>query len=143
MDKYELHSGISIPNIANVKDKTKLKYGDVIAIEPFSTVGDGHVISGKGSNIYLIKSQLKSRIIREKRIKILFQNIKNRFGSLPFAQRWCENMSNDIDITLRKLTFLGIIKHYPQLIEQSKNLVSQMEHTVIVNEDGCEVTTNL
>ena len=28
LDKYKLHSGISIPNIANVKDKTELKPSD-------------------------------------------------------------------------------------------------------------------
>ncbi len=142
LDKYQLHSGISIPNVNNSKDKTKLKHGDVIAIEPFSTIGDGHVISGEGSNIYLVKSQFKSRIIRESKLKIIFQNIRDKFGSLPFAQRWCNNMSENVDIALKKLTFFGILNHYPQLIEKSKNLVSQREHTIIVNKNSCEVITN-
>jgi len=120
-----------------------LKYGDVIAIEPFSTKGKGHVLSGEGSNIYLIKTSIKSRLIREKKLKSLFENMNNNFGTLPFAQRWCKNMTNNIDISLKKLQFFGIIKHYPQLVEQDKYAVSQKEHTVIVNEEGCEVISKL
>ena len=143
LDRYELHSGVSIPNVANTINKKKLKYGDAIAIEPFSTIGDGHVISGDGSNIYLIKSLIKSRLIREKKLKILFENMKNRFGTLPFAQRWCKNMTNNVDISLKKLSFFGIIKQYPQLVEQGKSVVSQKEHTVLVIEGGCEVITRI
>jgi methionyl aminopeptidase len=143
LDRYQLHSGISIPNVANSNDKTKLKYGDVIAIEPFSTIGNGHVVSGDGSNIYIVKSSLKSRLIREKKLKILFDDISNRFGSLPFAQRWCNNMTNNVDISLKKLSFFGVIKHYPQLVEQSRSLVTQKEHTVIVQKRDCEVITEL
>ncbi len=141
MDRYELHSGISIPNVANTVNKTKLKYGDVIAIEPFSTNGAGHVLSGESSNIYLIKPSIKSRLIREKKLKSLFVNMDASFGTLPFAHRWCKNMAKNIDISLKKLQFFGIIKHYPQLVEQEKGIVSQKEHTVIINEEGCEVTT--
>jgi len=143
LDRFELHSGISIPNIANTINKTKLKQGDVIAIEPFSTDGKGHVLSGEGSNIYLIKPSYKSRLIRDNKLKILFDNFNKEFGTLPFAQRWCEKMTKKIDISLKKLQFFGLIKHYPQLIEQNKCIVSQKEHTIIVNEDGCEVTTNI
>jgi methionyl aminopeptidase len=143
LDRYNLHSGISIPNVANTINKTRLKYGDVIAIEPFSTDGKGHVISGKGSNIYLIKSSIKSRLIREKKLKIFFENLNRKFGTLPFAHRWCKNITNNADISLKKLSFLGIIKHYPQLVEKGNFFVSQKEHTVIVNNEGCEVITKL
>ncbi len=35
----------------------------------------------------------------------------------------------------------GVLHSYPILIEHEKGLVSQAEHTMIVTEDGCEVTT--
>jgi methionyl aminopeptidase len=143
LDRYNLHSGISIPNVANTINKNRLKYGDAIAIEPFSTNGEGHVTSGKGSNIYLIKSTIKSKFIREKKLKIFFENLNKKFGTLPFTYRWCKNISNNIDISLKKLSFLGIIKHYPQLVEQENFFVSQKEHTVIVDNEGCEVITKL
>jgi methionyl aminopeptidase len=64
-----------------------------------------------------------------------------KFRSLPFAQRWCKDMSNNIDISLKKLSYFGFLKHYPQLIEQDGGIVTQKEHTVIIREDQCEVIT--
>jgi methionyl aminopeptidase len=34
-----------------------------------------------------------------------------------------------------------MLHHFPQLIEQNKGMVSQNEHTMIITEDGCQVTT--
>ena len=45
------------------------------------------------------------------------------------------------DILLRKLSFLGLLKHYPQLIDANKGIVTQKEHTIIITEEGCEVIT--
>ena len=143
LERYELHSGISIPNVSNNTNTRKLKYGDVIAIEPFSTNGKGHVLSGTGSNIYLIKSFIKSNLIRDKKLKFLFDEIYRKYKTLPFAQRWCINMENNINLMLKKLQFLGLIKHFPQLIEQGRGIVSQKEHTVIVTQEGCEVISIL
>ena len=62
LDRYELHSGVSIPNVGALGGKNKLKDGDVVAIEPFATNGAGHVISGQGSNIYLCNDSTQSKI---------------------------------------------------------------------------------
>ena len=141
LERYELHSGMSVPSVSNMVSRVKPKVGDAIAIEPFATNGSGHVISGKGSNIYMLESPIKLRFVRDNRSKILFNKMRARFRTLPFAQRWCKDMSNDINMSLRRLSFLGLITHYPQLIEQNGGIVTQKEHTVIVKEDGCEVTT--
>jgi len=141
LDRYELHSGMSVPSISNTFCRVKPKPGDVIAIEPFATNGIGHVISGKGSNIYILKPTIKSKIIRDNKLKILLNRMSAKFKTLPFAQRWCNNMSDNIDISLRKLSYLGLIKNYPQLVEKNGGIVTQKEHTVIVMKDGCEVIT--
>jgi len=142
MDQYELHSGISVPNVSNTQCKIKPKEGDVLAIEPFATNGEGRVISGKGSNIYLCNKSFRSKFIRDKKSKKLFNNLMIGFKTLPFAQRWFKNLLPDSDdLTLKKLSFLGLIKHYPQLIEAKGGIVTQCEHTVIVREKGCEITT--
>ncbi len=66
----------------------------------------------------------------------------SRFNTLPFAQRWCQNFtSGGVDPVLKRLSFLGLIKHYPQLVDAKGGIVTQKEHTVIVNEEGCEVIT--
>ena len=42
---------------------------------------------------------------------------------------------------MKKLSILGVMRHYPQLVEAKGGIVTQKEHTVIVREDGCEVIT--
>ncbi|UCF12729.1 MAG: type II methionyl aminopeptidase [Thermoplasmatales archaeon] len=142
LEQYELHSGTSIPNVSNTHNKTRPKEGDVLAIEPFATNGEGHVVSGKGSNIYLCDKSFRSKLIRDNKSKNLFNKLIVKFKTLPFAQRWCKDLlPNNGDLVLKKLSFLGLIKHYPQLIEAKGGTVTQKEHTVIVKEDGCEITT--
>lgn len=141
LGRYELHSGISVPNVGALGNKTTLNEGDVVAIEPFATNGAGHVISGEGSNIYLCKDSLKAKFIRDNKTKVLFNKIKTHFGTLPFAQRWYHNLFPKDDYGMKKLSFLGMMKHYPQLLEAKAGIVTQKEHTVIVREDGCEVIT--
>lgn len=141
MQRYILHAGMTIPNIEDKSYKTKPKIGDVLAIEPFATNGAGHVITGEGSNIYLCKKTFNPRIIRDNRAKIIFNKTKNIFKTLPFAQRWFEKQFSNSDILLRKLSFLGLLKHYPQLIDANQGIVTQKEHTIIITEEGCEVIT--
>jgi methionyl aminopeptidase len=142
LDRYELHSGLSIPNVGTFGGKTKLKDGDVVALEPFATNGAGHVISGEGSNIYLCNDSLKAKFIRDSKTKLLFEKILTNYKTLPFSERWCHDMfPNGCDIVLKKLSFLGLTKHYPQLIEAKGGIVTQKEHTVIIKEDGYEVIT--
>jgi methionyl aminopeptidase len=141
LGQYELHSGVSVPNVGALGSKTKLNNGDVVAIEPFATNGAGHVISGEGSNIYLCKDSIKTKFIRDNKTKVLFDKIRTHFGTLPFAQRWYHDLFPNDDLAMRKLSFLGAMKHYPQLIEAKGGIVTQKEHTVIVREDACEVIT--
>ncbi|MCJ7571200.1 MAG: type II methionyl aminopeptidase [Candidatus Thermoplasmatota archaeon] len=142
LQRYILHSDMSIPSVPDVLNNKRPKIGDVIAIEPFATDGRGHVISGQGSNIYLCEKTIRSKFTRDKRANIWYNRTYKKFGSLPFAQRWINNVfENNSDIILNRLSFLGMIKHYPQLVEQKKGIVTQKEHTVIITENGCEVTT--
>ena len=141
MQRYILHAGMSVPNVSDEIYISKPKVGDVLAIEPFATNGAGHVVSGSGSNIYLCKESFKQRLIRDRNSKIIFEKIKNEFKTLPFAQRWFKKQFSYSEMSLKKLSFIGLVKHYPQLIDAKKGIVTQKEHTVIVTEDGCEVIT--
>jgi methionyl aminopeptidase len=141
MQRYVIHAGMSVPNVPDRLHSAKPKVGDVFAIEPFASNGAGHVNSGDGSNIYLCKDSFNPRLIRDKNSKMMFNKMKDEFKTLPFAQRWCEKRFINSEASLRKLTFLGLIKHYPQLIDAKKGIVTQKEHTVILTEDGCEVIT--
>ena len=141
LGRYELHSGVSIPNVGALGGKSKLNNGDVVAIEPFATNGAGHVISGGGSNIYICKDTFKAKFIRENKTKAMFDKLRSHFGTLPFAQRWFHALFPKDDIFMKKLAFLGVIKQYPQLLEAKGGIVTQKEHTVIIRDNGCEVIT--
>ena len=141
LKQYVLHAGMNIPSVPDFLNKSKPEVGDVLAIEPFATDGAGHVVIGAGSNIYLCNRNLRSKIVRDNRAKIMFSKLVKEFRTLPFAERWSNNIIENNDNVLRRLTFLGLLKHYPQLIDAKKGIVTQKEHTVIITEDGCEVTT--
>ncbi len=62
------------------------------------------------------------------------------FDGLPFARRWLADLKRS-EKTLDSLMRSGVIHAYPVLLEQAGGMVSQAEHTLIVTEDGCEITT--
>jgi len=141
LNQYTLHAGMSIPNVSSVSFQKKPKSGDAIAIEPFATNGGGRVISQGNSNIYLINNRFRLRQIRDTRAKLQLRKLKKSFHSLPFTTRWCEGKISNVSVSLQRLTHLGLLHHYPTLVEQNHGMVSQKEHTVIVTDDGCVVTT--
>lgn len=136
--QYDLHAGISIPNIGVPYD-WRLEEGMVIAIEPFATDGHGRVIESRQAEIFSLK-EMKPARLREARI--LLNEVEKR-KKLPFAERWFTKKINPmrLSLVLRNLVAAEILKAHPILHEKEKGIVSQFEHTVIVTADGGEVTT--
>ena len=134
VERYDAHTGPNIPNRA-VDRSVELEVGDVIAIEPFATDGRGKVGEGAVEEIY---EQVGDGTVRDRRARQLLDDLE-RFEELPFAARWLDN--SRAKMALRRLKMADIVKGYPVLKEADGQLVSQAEHTLIVTEDGCEVTT--
>lgn len=137
MRRYLLHAGTSIPNVPDSSHGV-LKKNEVVAIEPFASTGAGHVISKDTSNIY---RYLHVPLVRDVRIRILAKKIKNRFNTLPFAERWCTSFIPNAENNLQRMVKAKCLYSYPQLVDAHKGVVSQHEHTIIVTDDGCEVIT--
>lgn len=138
MKQYDLHAGISIPNIRPTFDR-RLQEDMVLAIEPFATDGLGRVIESKHAEIFSLR-EIKPTRLQEARI--LLAEIADR-GKLPFAERWYAKKINPLrlNLALGSLVSAGILNAHPTLHEKNKGVVSQFEHTVIVTSEGCEVTT--
>lgn len=136
MERWNLHAGLSIPNI-ETKDHTMLGKGTVLAIEPFSSTGSGRVVGKGRGNIF--------RIVRERKapedVTALFERIKEQFGPFPFARRWCSDLLPNADTLVKKLLRLGMIINYPVLTEVPGGFVAQSEHSVLVTENGCRILT--
>ncbi len=136
----ELHAGIEIPNV-RTKDSYTLKQGEIFAVEPFATTGEGYVEDLDQVEIFSIYSPSKVRM-RQSR-KIVEYVLKN-YGMLPFAERWIRKEFKSkllVSAALRELLENHFIRGYPVLREVERGLVSQAEHTILVTSDGCEVLT--
>jgi methionyl aminopeptidase len=133
--RWEQHTPPNIPNRA-VSQSVELEAGDVVAIEPFATDGSGKVGEGNETEIFALEGE---RSVRNRDAREALDQITEQFRTLPFATRWL-----DVDrpeMALRRLERQNVVHSYPVLKEDAGSLVSQKEHTVIVTEDGCEVTT--
>jgi methionyl aminopeptidase len=138
LEQYVLHAGGAIPNI-NVPYDWELEEGQVFAIEPFATNGAGRVIETPVTQIY---SFIQNRPTRMREGKILLQEVEAR-KTLPFAERWFARKMNPLKLrmVIKELVTRDALHGYAALQDADKGLVSQAEHTVIVTDNGCEVTT--
>jgi len=137
MERYSLHAGLTIPNIDD-GDLTRIRGGMVIAVEPFATDGAGQVSNGRPGNIYRV---LRERHMKDKKALEFFGIVRERFGTLPFCERWCTRIDPRSPAHLRTLVRHGLISSYPVLKEIDKGKVSQAEHTVLLNGSKVEIIT--
>ena len=139
LEQNNLHAGISIPNYDN-HDNYILEEGQAIAIEPFATTGEGIVNDAPGHYIY---SYLANKPFRMKSTQRVLKHIQNNHPYVPFSGRWISEEFGDrkANIALKQLSEAMAIYPYAPLKEKKGCFVSQKEHTVIVEKEGCIVTT--
>jgi methionyl aminopeptidase len=135
VEQWDAHTGPSVPN-RGLERGTDLAVGDVIAIEPFATDGRGKVSEGSKEEIYSLE---RERSVRNRQARRILDIVTEEYRTLPFAARWLDVPRTEM--ALRRLKQQDVIHGYPVLKEADGRLVSQAEHTVVVTEDGCEVTT--
>ena len=134
LDRFVVHKPPNIPNVA-IQGGAVLEEGMVFAIEPFATTGSGHVGEKRRVEIF---QQISERPVRLASARKVLEAVRGRHG-MPFAKRWLPD--NKPDIALTTLIRSGAVHAYPVLSDIPGSLVSQHEHTVIVTEDHCIVTT--
>ena len=124
--RYLIHSGVNIPNYGSASYGNVLHAGDVVAVEPFTTLGSGRTRRGD-VRIYSLVGSKGSK-------NLLYQKLLSQFNTLPFTTRWMDE-PDELDKMMTKL------HKYPVLIESGGCPVAQAEHTVIVEDKGCRVIT--
>jgi methionyl aminopeptidase len=138
--RYELHSGISLPNVPTMLGHT-MKEGEVFAIEPFVTKRDGRGYVKDTDDAFIFscsESRAYANQSDDPGWKLLVE-LRKRFGRLPFALRWLDESPDAKQF--RKLVRSGSVISYPVLVESGKRIVAQAEHTILVKKYGCEVLT--
>ncbi|RLI78580.1 type II methionyl aminopeptidase [Archaeoglobales archaeon] len=130
---YLTHTPPTIYNFGTKKGVT-LEEGIIIAIEPFATNGIGKVVERSECEIYSVVAK------RPVRMKIARQILKEveKYKTLPFAKRW---LSKAPEVIIGRLVRDGVLRSYPVLTEIGGGLVSQAEHTIIVEENGARIVT--
>jgi methionyl aminopeptidase len=131
INQYEVHGGISIPTFNN-KDKRELQEGWQIAIEPFVTNGQGMIKESGIPTIFMAKRTGSARTPYARKI---LDDIKPLNG-LPFTTRWLTRKfgKGATALGLRELQRTGLITAYGPLPEVSGAMVTQFEHSMIVQD---------
>jgi methionyl aminopeptidase len=139
--RYLIHAGTSIPNVMQLS-LTKIKTGEVYAIEPFVTLPDavGRVEDGSETTIFRL---VKAKSIKNPYAKQLLKHIESNFRTLPFAERWLQGVvpKEQHRGAFRELLASKTLMGYPIFVEVSRKPVTQAEHTVLITGDSCEVLT--
>ena len=159
LGRYTLHAGLSVPNVPDRgADRVVLEAGDAIAIEPFATDGTGRVRDRGWGDIFALRGgallprlfsegggakPFKGDIPKREHPKDsgLLSIIQQKYGSLPFAGKWCIGYVPDAPRELRELVRTNKVRAYRVLVEESGGMVAQTEHTVVVTDDGKEIVT--
>ena len=132
LEQYTQHAHLSIPN-SKTTLQHQLKEDDVIAMEVFTTDGEGWVIESSPTLIYMF---VKPGPIRMRESRVILQKIVDEYKTLPFAKRWLKGVTNSVALhmALKELIGKGILYEYPPLREKSRGLVAQAEETIIVKD---------
>ena len=139
LEQFNLHAGISIPNYDN-NDNYILEEGQAVAIEPFATNGEGYVNDAPGHYIF---SYMANKPFRMRTTQKVLKYIQQNHAYVPFSGRWITDEFGNRKgaIALKQLSEAMAIYPYAPLREKKNCFVSQKEHTIIVEKEGCTVTT--
>jgi len=141
ISRYNLHGGVSIPNVA-IPDPRRVAKGSVYAIEPFVSFANaaGTVVDADLSTIFMLDVKKVPMAKLKPDEKVLVEYIAENFKGLPYSPRWLhEPKIPDILSVHERLVKTGRIRKYPVLVEKTGQPVAQAECTVYVEEDGCKV----
>ncbi len=129
IERYLLHAGKSIPNVPGLSTERFLP-GEIVAIEPFATNGEGRIENGPFGHIVRFRRPPPTD---DAELSALY----GRFRTLPFTARWARSDAERSALDRGR----RLLQSYPVFLERGGGLVAQAEHTVLVGANGAEVLT--
>ena len=138
LGRYTVHAGNEVPNVPH--GSYVFKEGDVFAVEPFATTGEGIVRDHAECQIFRI-AEGKSRLAQSRQLA----KDAEKYLGLPFCRRWLARdfPSVPYDLAISDLVRCGGLEDYFPLAEKTGKLVSQAENTLLVTAGGCIPTVKL
>ncbi|MCW4005568.1 MAG: type II methionyl aminopeptidase [Candidatus Bathyarchaeota archaeon] len=139
--RYIIHAGTSIPNVHQVTF-SKFKAGEVFAIEPFVTTFDANGVVEDAPQRTIFRL-VKPKAAKSPLAKQLVKYIEDNCYTLPFSERWLTDAlpPKDYAVAFKELLSKKAVMSYPVFVETSRKMVTQAEHTVVIEEDGCSVVS--
>ncbi len=132
LGKYEIHTKPSIPNFDN-KDTTKIEKGMVFAVEPFASAGAGIVQDSGNATVFELTAK---RPVRSPTTRQVLHEIES-YNGLPFTTRWLtRKFGARAKLALREMGQLGMLYAHPPLADKDKGIISQAEHTILIDNEG-------
>ena len=139
LGRYKVHTKPNIPNVFN-GDKTKVEESMVFAVEPFSSTGAGIVQDSGNPTVFELTAKRPARnpITRQ-----VLKEIES-YNRLPFTTRWLtRKFGAKAKLALREMGQLGMIYAHPPLADKNGGMISQAEHTILVDNGKIIVITEL
>lgn len=137
IDRFNLHAGLSIPNI-KIFSTEKFRRDMVVAIEPFITIAEGYGEVGEIEETYIYRFKYLS-INYMGDFNNFIKKLHDLFKTLPFCERWVLNRFGDVEKDVLKKALEHCRKNlmfYPVLVERNRGKVAQAEDTFLVLEDS-------
>lgn len=137
IDRFNLHAGLSIPNLKTFSTE-KLRRDMVVAIEPFVTLADGMGEVGEAGHVYIYrfkhfpldyKGEFGGQVGR----------MQSSFRTLPFCERWFSSLFKNTDGSVFRRIIEDLGKNlvsYPVLVERTGRKIAQAEDTFLILEDS-------
>ncbi len=138
--RWTVHTSPQVPASPDRHDRAVLETGMVVAIEPFATDGAGTVGERGRAEVFMITREPR----KMKGIDVAVWRTIEAMRGLPFARRsFPRSIAREaVESSLARLMRTGCLMAFPPLVDPDPKVrVSQAEHTILVLEDGIEVTT--
>lgn len=137
---YNIHDDPHIPNYDNGNPNV-LEEGMMIAIEPFATDGEGYIKDSSNPTLF---SLVRKKPVRLPMMRDILAHIEREYKTLPFTSRWLSRKfgTAKTNFVLNKFCQEGMLEMYPPLIERKNGMVSQSEHSIMI-QDKIKVITRI
>jgi methionyl aminopeptidase len=133
LGEYDIHAWPSLPNHDN-DSSVELEEG-ALAIEPFSSTGDGFVHEDSRVEIFALNEGKNVRNTYARKIL----SVAKEFSGLPFAERWLKEKTKledfQFNVGLREIMKADCFENFPGLKETQGKIVTQVEKSLLLLED--------
>lgn len=132
LGNYEIHTKPTIPNFDN-GDNAKIEKGMVFAVEPFASTGSGVVQESGIATVFELGNKKPVRNIITRQVLKEIESYKG----LPFTTRWLtRKFGIKAKYALKEMEQLNMLHEHHPLADRDKGIISQAEHSILVDNDG-------